>query len=74
MEVEVAADKRQPAKKNPIDMKTLSEHFEHLADNQNDRIEEFLLTMERMISNGQPGLVVSWPATRTEEDDETAIG
>lgn len=55
-------------------MKTLSEHFEHLADNQNDRIEEFLLTMERMISNGQPGLVVSWPATRTEEDDETAIG
>jgi len=46
----------------PTDTKTLSEHFEHFADHQNDWIEEFLLTMERMIKNRQADLVESWPA------------
>merc|ERR1719343_1372524 len=47
----------------PEDDQSLAQHFENFADDQAAWIEEFLPTMEKMISNGyQDGeLSVSWP-------------
>merc|ERR1712094_21434 len=47
----------------PGDARTLSEHVEHYADDQDAWIEDFLPTMEKMLSNGytRDDLVVSWP-------------
>jgi len=47
----------------PGDSKTLSQHVEDFADDQGVWVEEFIPTMEKMISNGyvQTDLVTSWP-------------
>lgn len=47
--------------KYPGDGMALHEHVEHFADNQDIWIEEFLPTMEKMLSNGYTDLVTSWP-------------